>query len=32
MLKETISQIERSSKLGVDIVRVSVPDENHQIH
>tara|TARA_Y100001970_G_C14168003_1_gene822474 strand:+ start:524 stop:1621 length:1098 start_codon:yes stop_codon:yes gene_type:complete len=26
--KETISQIERSAKLGVDIVRVSIPDKD----
>ncbi len=26
--KETISQIERSSKLGVDVVRVSIPDKH----
>ncbi len=26
-IKETVSQIERSAKLGVDIVRVSVPNE-----
>ncbi len=26
--KETISQIERSAKLGVDVVRVSVPDKD----
>ena len=26
--KDTISQIERSAKLGVDVVRVSVPDKD----
>ena len=26
--KETISQIDRCTKLGADIVRVSIPDEN----
>ena len=27
MIKETLSQIERSAKLGADIVRVSIPDK-----
>ena len=27
--KDTISQIERSTKLGADIVRVSIPDKYH---
>ena len=29
--KETISQIERSAKLGADIVRVSVPDKDSSL-
>ena len=30
--KDTLSQIERAAKLGADIVRVSVPDKDSQIH
>ena len=29
--KDTIAQIERSAKLGVDLVRVSVPDKDSSI-